>query len=553
MNIADRLAESARKYPHQRAVVKPAGRDWIGRYTYSHLTFAQLHHEANRLADGMRKLGVGPGKKIVLMVPPGLEFIALTFAIFRTGAIVVLIDPGMGRTNILNCLREVEPDGFAAIPLVHMIRRLKSRHFPKAIFNLVVGSERFSGAYSYESIRALGNEDYATPQTSPRDPAAIIFTSGSTGTPKGVLYEHGMFNAQVDLLRDHYQIQPGEIDLPGFPLFALFNSAMGVTTVIPDMNPTKPAKVDPRKILRIAQDQGITQAFGSPAFWNRIGRYCQEKGIKIPTLKRALSAGAAVPLDVLRRMNEALPEAASLHTPYGATEALPICSIPHQDILKRTQQQTSNGAGTCVGKPFPHVHVKIIEITDGPIASINEVRECHPGEIGEIIVQSPSVTREYYQKPDATRLAKIQDGDSFWHRMGDVGYLSDDGNLWFCGRKAHIVKTTSGPMYSICVESPFLEHSRVYRAALVGMGAEGRQKPIIIIEPEAKQFPHSAKEQAAFAAELRSLAREKELTASIDTFLFHRSFPVDRRHNVKIHREELQVWAEKELTRRVKT
>ncbi len=547
MNIADRLAESARLYPHQRAVVKPSGRDRMGRYTYAHLTFAQLDAQANRLADGMRKIGIGPGKKIVLIVPPSLEFIALTFAIFRTGAVVVLIDPGMGRTNILNCLRDVNPDGFAAIPIVHMIRRYKWNLFPNATMNIVVGSEGLSRAFTYQSISATGSADYVTPKTSPTDPAAIIFTSGSTGTPKGVLYEHGMFNAQVDLLRDYYQIQPGEIDLPGFPLFALFNSAMGVTTVIPDMNPTKPAKVDPEKILQIAQDQGITQAFGSPAFWNRVGRYCQKNGIQIPTLKRALSAGAAVPLDVLRSMNEALPETASLHTPYGATESLPICSIPHREILSKTAEKTSYGAGTCVGKPFPNTKVKIVEITEGPIASLNEVRELKTGEIGEIIVQSPAVTREYFEKPEATKLAKIKDGDKFWHRIGDVGYLSDEGSLWFCGRKAHIVTTSAGRMFSVCVEAPFLEHERVYRAALVGMGEAGRQKPVMIIEPEAKRFPKTVKERAAFAAELRGLARENPLTESIETFLFHKSFPVDRRHNVKIHREELAIWAQGEL------
>lgn len=552
LNIADRLRESARRYPFQRAVVFPAGRDAAGRVAYTHLTFSQLDDEVDRLAAGLQKRGVTPGTRLVLMVRPSLEFISLTFALFRTGAAIVLIDPGMGRSNIFRCLAEVEPEGFIAIPIVQAIRTAYSlllKKFPRARLNVTVGGKgRLGRSITYADLLRHDASEFEPPRTLATDPAAIIFTSGSTGPPKGVLYEHGMFDAQVDLLREFYNIRPGEIDLPGFPLFALFNSAMGVTTVIPDMDPARPAQVDPEKILQAIGDQGVTQAFGSPAIWNRVGRYCEQRGIVLPSVRRVLSAGAPVPIHVSERMSSVLTGTnADLHTPYGATESLPVASIPASEVLARTAPRTRQGAGTCVGRIFPHMQVKIIEITEGPIASLSAVRELPAGETGEIIVRGPVVTREYFRRPEATAAAKIPDDDGFWHRMGDVGYRDDEGLLWFCGRKAHIVETEQGRMFTIPCEAIFNEHPHIGRSALVGVGAAPRQTPVLIAEPEEGRFPSTNADRARLVEELRRLAAVHPHTAPIEHFLLHRALPVDIRHNVKIFREKLAPWAARQL------
>lgn len=551
VNIAQRLRESARLYPTQRAVVFPAGRDSSSRVTYSHLTFAQLDQESDRLARGLMAYGVRPGMRLVLMVRPSLEFIALTFALFKTGAVVVLIDPGMGRSNIFRCLETVDPDGFIAIPIVQVIRWFNGRRFPNARLNVTVNGRRwFWGGLTYSELLANEWSPFEGHPTLATDPAAIIFTSGSTGPPKGVLYEHGMFDAQVDLLRDFYGIQPGEIDLPGFPLFALFNSAMGVTTVIPDMDPTRPAQVDPRRILEAIENQGVTQAFGSPAIWNRVGRYCEQHGLKIKSLKRVLSAGAPVPVPVIERMLRVFAEPdATIHTPYGATESLPIASISGHQVMAETADLWRQGRGTCVGKLFPQVRVKIVAITDGPIERMSDVDELPSGQIGEVLVQAPSTTRMYYKLPVATQHSKVADPESaigFWHRMGDVGYLDDQNRLWFCGRKAHIVTAEVGRLFTIPCEAIFNQHPRVFRSALVGIGTNP-QRPVIVVEPESGQFPETPADEQQMRAELLALGQANSLTTSIQTILFHRSLPVDIRHNVKIFREKLAPWAEEQL------
>ena len=547
-NIAALLTQHAHKRPDQPAVLEPIGRSFSP-IRYRQTTFGELDQLSDQLAADVINRGVAPGMKLVLFVPFSTNFIAWTFALMKAGALVVLIDPGMGRSNIFRCLEDVEPDGFVAIRRVQFIRALMRRRFPSARINVTVGI-----AAGNSPLAASRQSSAELPKIASGDPAAIIFTSGSTGPPKGVLYEHGMFAAQVRMIQQFYGIDAGEIDLPGFPLFGLFNAAMGVTTVIPQMDPTRPARVDPRRIVAAIEQHGVTQAFGSPAFWNRVGRYCEQRRCKLRRLNRALSAGGPVPVHVLERMSNALSgPSADLYTPYGATESLPVASISASDVLARTAEMTRSGAGTCVGRPFPEVEVAIIEATDKPLATISHANRLPVGEIGEIIVRSPSVTREYFRRPDATRLAKIPDPGGpaagrpdFWRRIGDVGYLDDDGLLWFCGRKAHIVLTEHGPMYSVRCEGVFDAHPDVYRSALVGVGERPRQLPVLVVELEAG-VPKRGPSRAELIHSLRDLAASNPLTATIEQILLHRSLPVDTRHNVKINRELLAHWATQEL------
>lgn len=545
MNIADRLTQSAAIVPEQAAVIFPHSRDLLGRIAWIRISFRRLDEYVTQLARGLISSGVKRGDRLVLMVRPSIEFIALTFAVFRAGAVCVLVDPGMGRSSMLSCLDETDPDGFLAIPQVHLLRRLMPWRFRNARHNVIVGRSLLRlGCTDLQELLRLGASNTILPSNmTPDDMAAIIFTSGSTGPPKGVVYEHGMFDQQVDLIRQRYGISPGETDLPGFPLFALFNLAMQVTTVVPDMDPARPADVDPQMVFAAFEDHSVTQAYGSPAMWNRVGRACAAENRRLPQLNRVLSAGAPVPLHVLRRMTSALNDSADLFTPYGATECLPVASIGGREVLEQTAVLSARGAGTCVGQVFAGVEVRIIAATDGVIEDIDRTQRLSAGEIGEIIVRGPMATREYFRRPEATARAKIRDGDTFWHRMGDVGYLDAQERLWFCGRQAHIVHSPHGPMYSVCCEAILDEHPRVFRSALVGIGQHGVQRPVLIVEPEEGCFPEGAAEKQAFSNELLELAAASELTRHITTILFHHSFPVDTRHNVKIRREQLAVWA----------
>jgi acyl-CoA synthetase (AMP-forming)/AMP-acid ligase II len=546
INIARRLTETAARMSDALAVVVPRGRR-SGKRQYDTLTFRQLEEDTNRLASGLVSAGLRPGMRIALLVRPGSEFIALVFALFKAGAVIVLVDPGMGRRNLLRCLADVEPEGFVAIPLAHVIRSVFKRRFPHARLNVTVGRRWFWDGLTIDEVRRRGSSDPICHDTRADDPAAIIFTSGGTGPPKGVLYRHGNFDRQVTEIRDFYGIQPGEIDLAAFPLFGLFNSAMGVTTVVPDLDASRPASVDPRNIVEAVRDWRVTQSFGSPAIWNRVGEYCQKRNVNLPTLRRVLSAGAPVPPHVLARMRGAIATDGEVHTPYGATESLPVASISAGEVLSETKQAWASGAGTCVGRKFPGIEWKVIAINDGPIAQLADAAELPLGEIGELIVSGPVVTREYVTRTEWNELAKIFDGPHVWHRLGDVGYLDERGRFWFCGRMAHRLQTASGPMYTIRCEAIFNQHPAVYRSALVGIGQPGRQRPVIVVEPWREKRLRGRAARAKLLAELAEAARGNALTAGIGDFLIHTAMPVDVRHNAKIAREKLAAWAARKL------
>lgn len=539
-NIAAHLPAMAERQPHRLAVVFPHGRDRQGRVAYTHHTFSQLNTESDRLAHGLEEIGVQRGVRTVLMVKPSLEFFALTFALFKVGAVPVLIDPGMGVSNLGQCLREAEPEAFIGIPKAHVARVLLGWGRKTLRILVTVGRRWGWRGWTLEQVRQAGARSgpYRLAEPGNEEMAAILFTSGSTGVPKGAVYTHGIFNAQVELLRQTYGIEPSEVDLPTFPLFALFAPALGMTAIIPDMDFTRPAHVDPRKLLEAIEDFGVTNMFGSPALINRFATFGEQHDKKLPTLRRVISAGAPVSADVLERFARMLAPGVQVFTPYGATEALPVCSIGSDEILNETRHKTVQGAGVCVGRPIPPLDVKIIRITDTPIPRWSAELLASPGEIGEIVVRGPVVTREYYHRPESTALAKIADDGGFYHRMGDLGYFDEQGRLWFCGRKAHRVITAAGTLFTIPCEAVFNVHPKVKRTALVGVGVNGQARPVLCVEPR-----EGVNADETLTREILALGKAQPHTAGIDKVLFHPSFPVDIRHNAKIFREKLADWA----------
>lgn len=548
-NIARYLPHMACERPAQTAVVTGAGHDRAGQPIYRRLSFAELDRVSDRYAWGLSAAGIGPGTRVLSMVPAGIPLISLTFALMKIGAVPILIDPAMGRRNLAQCIAECAPEALIGVPRAHLAGMVFRRAFRTVRRRVTVGSRFIPlGDVNLADLSVPIDTPYPLEPVGPDAPAAIIFTTGSTGVPKGVLYSHAMFDAQVRLLRALFAIEPGEVEMPAFPLFALFNVALGCTSAIPPIDPTRPARCDPAAVVAFMQDQAVTSTFGSPAIWARVSAYCLERGIRLPQLRRVLMAGAPVPAELHERFRRILAPEADTHTPYGATEALPIASISGREVLAAIAERDADpAAGTCVGRAVPEVRMCIIPISDEPIERWDAALALPPFQVGEICVSGPSVTRMYINRPEATARAKISDGDDIWHRMGDLGYLDDVGRLWFYGRKSHRVETARGPLYTEPVELIFNQHPAVARSALVGIGPLGAQRAVVIVEPRERRLLRAGAARARLVEELRALGARHAVTAGISTFLVHPAFPVDIRHNAKIFREQLAVWAARQL------
>ncbi|MGO4550846.1 olefin beta-lactone synthetase [Lysobacter sp. 2RAF19] len=536
-NIAASLPVLARERGAQVAMRCP-GRD--GRYEVA-ITYAELDRRSDAIAAGLAHRGIVRGTRTVVMVRPTPEFFLLMFALFKAGAVPVLVDPGIDRRALKQCLDEAAPDAFIGIPLAQFARVLL-RWAPSAYIRITTGRRAILADATLAQVERDGaNAGPQLADTQPDDVAAILFTSGSTGLPKGVVYRHRHFVAQVGMLRDAFGLEAGGVDLPTFPPFALFDPALGVTSIIPDMDPTRPAKADPKRLLQAIERFGVTQLFGSPALVGVLARH----GAHLPTVKRVLSAGAPVPADVVARMRELLPDDAQLWTPYGATECLPVSVIEGRE-LQATREATERGAGTCIGRPVPPNEVRIIRIDDDAIEQWSDALLLQPGQIGEITVAGPTATDTYFRRDAATKLSKIREttanGERIVHRMGDLGWIDGEGRLWFCGRKTQrvVVDETT----TLCTEQvePIF-NSATLRTALVGVGPKGAQTPVLCFETLAGPGHNVADLQD----ELRHIAEGHVHTAKIRHFLRHPGFPVDIRHNAKIGREKLAAWAAGEL------
>jgi len=538
VNIAHALTRQAEAQPDAIALILPlkrSGDSWIDR----RWTYRELNDLTDRLAAGLHVHGIVKGTRVAFMVPPSLEFFALFFALFKAGAVPVLIDPGIGLKPLKTCLAEAGPEVFIGVTRAQVARMVLGWARGSIRKTITVGPRPLWQGLKYSDLLAAGQTDFRALDVQGDDEAAILFTSGSTGIPKGVLYRHRMFAAQVELLRDTFGMSPGEVDLPTFPPFALFDPALGITSVIPIMDFTRPAKADPDMLVSLIKTYGVTHLFGSPALMNTLSRHLERHNIRLPGLRRALSAGAPVSPAVIERMHGALDDAADIHTPYGATEALPVATVAGRELVGELSDGNRSGRGICIGRPLEANEVRVIPVSDDPIELTEYAGEMPDGEIGEICVAGPTVTDTYWKRAEQTRAAKMTDSKGHvWHRMGDLGWFDAKGRLWFCGRKSERVVMPEGTLFTECVEGPVNAVEGVSRSALVGVGERGQQEPVIVVEPE------PGADRAAVEQDVREVLSRHWLTREIRRVLFHKAFPVDIRHNAKIRRRELAVWVD---------
>ena len=526
-DIGSRLLDNAKRLGAQPALIHQ------GEVT----TFEDLGRDVERIAQGFLRAGFKKNDRVAVLIPPSHDFFAVSFALFRAGLTPVLVDPGIGFSKMGRCLAEAAPDAFVGSAKAHLARVLGG-WAPTARLKVVAGGPSF-GLPTVETMRALGRtRALGLPAVPPDARAAILFTSGSTGAPKGAVYEHSMFSAQVDQLRELFDIKEGESSLATFPLFALFDAVLGQTVVIPEMDFTRPGLVDPMAIIGPVQTYRIHQLFGSPALLDRVGRFGARHGLALPTLRRVMSAGAPVPAKTLACFSRMLDRDVPIYTPYGATEALPVALISSTEILGETAAKTARGEGVCVGRPVKGIEVAVIRIEEGPIAVWSEDLRVPNGAVGELAVKGPVVTGEYFRRVSDMAQAKIGDGKSFWHRMGDLAYFDGEGRLWFCGRKTDRVKTENGAFDTVRVEGVFNANPKVKRTALVGVGLN----PVLCVELESGTAPSDALKN-----EILHLPGRPEFAQDVKAILFHPAFPVDTRHNAKINREKLAIWAGRRL------
>ena len=555
-NVADVALEVSRSDPERIAVVEPEGKNGDGSRRYRRHTYRELSADAESVAMGLRAIGIVERTRTVFMAPPSYGGCVMGLALTRVGATTVWIDPAVGYQNVAERLRRLEVEAFVGIPLAHLGRIAFGwgpRFRAKAI---VIGTAGFPGAHSLESLRRTAPAAPSAPAVGPEDTASIMYTTGSTGPAKPALYQHRNICNVFRLAHHTWRFgRRGEVpvDMPVFPAFFSVGLSAGGTIVIPPINYVRqtPAKVDPRALAEVIRDCRVQTLFASPVILENLSRLGRDEGVVLPSLHTVIGGGAPLYEPVVGPLRRMMAPDGEVHADYGATEALPATEMPGLESLNDTYAATARGAGLCVGRPFEGVTVKIVDIVDGPIASLADARELPTGQIGEIIVRGPHVSPEYADDRASTEKNKIADpAGGVWHRLGDAGYLDRAGRLWCCGRESHRIELANGRLFPLTCEPIFDAHPAVRRSGLVGVrvsDSSPHATPVICVEVE-----DGLRDLGALREELLAIAAGNPTTRAIRNVLFHSRLPVDPRHNSKIERPELSRWATEHLTRKLR-
>lgn len=526
MNVAEQISEVARLYGPKTSVVEP-----LRRGNYRSLSFYELENKINQFSHALSKSGVKKGDKALLFVRPCLEFSAMAFALFKSGAVPVFIDPGMGRGPFLKAIKETRPKVLIGTPKVIALSYLFKKSFSSLKLRFTYAGISLPGAPSLIRRSLKEAKDFESVQFDASELGAILFTSGGTGAPKGVEYTHDIFIKQTKALKKEFGLTHEDVDIPGFPLFALFTLSMGMKSVVPPMDPTRPAGACPLALERVIEDHNATFLAGSPAIWKNLGDHIKANGASYKSVKHLVMFGAPIPCSLHESLKSGLPNGET-YTPYGATESLPVANASGSKVLS-FKEEIEGGKGVFIGREFDGAYVKVIKRVSGPIKRLSDVQLCEEGEVGELIVRSGTTTKAYHQLENATINSKIYDGEEVWHRMGDTGYRDSDGNLWFCGRASHVVERNGATFYSAKVEAFYNQHPEVFRSALI----QKNDRPAIAIERKDKMV--IIERPQIFLQELKELASSDPDASQVEDFYLVEKLPVDVRHNIKIDRLRL--------------
>ncbi|GAA2635725.1 olefin beta-lactone synthetase OleC [Streptomyces spororaveus] len=577
--VAGWLELNARAFPDKPAVIHPDGRGSGG---YDTLTYGELQRSVEDLARGFRRAGITRGTRTVLMAPPGPELFALCFALFRVGAVPVVVDPGMGVRRMLHCYRAVGAEAFIGPPLAQLVRVLGRRTFAGVRVPVTLGRRRLGRGHTLAALRATPatgrTADADAPAAGDDDLLMIGFTTGSTGPAKGVEYTHRMALSIARQIEAVHGRTRDDVSLVTLPFYGVLDLVYGSTLVLAPLAPARVAQADPVLLVDALERFRVTTMFASPALLRNLAGHLTGPARgrhPLPDLRCVVSGGAPVPDAVVSALRGVLDEKARIHVTYGATEVLPITSIEASEILGDdetdagperagtgtavggTAAGAAAGEGTCVGRPVPGTRVGIAPVTDGPLARFDPATGLPAGHVGEILVQGDSVSRRYHRAPRSDAAHKATEdrpgGEAprVWHRTGDLGHLDAEGRLWFAGRAAQRVRTGRQDLYTVRCEGVFNAHPLVRRTALVGVGPAGAQRPVVCVEtePGPDGAPLGEGTWTQLVAELRTMAGAHAPTTGLQEFLRHPGFPVDIRHNAKIGREELARWAERQQAR----
>ena len=441
LNLAVLLEESARENPEKPALIQ--GEDI--------LTYTGLRVASRKFANALVTLGIRPGDKVALMVPNVPQFAIAYYGILSMGATVVPLNVLLKAPEVVYHLED--SDAVALVAWEGLVEEARKGFAEaKECENLILveepdGEGAPEGIHRFDELLKDSSAEHEMVQTRPEDTAVLIYTSGTTGRPKGAELTHfNMFYNAVVNAEKLLGLREDDVGIAVLPLFHIFGQTCVMNAGIYAANTVALVPhFDPEAVLKAIQNAGVTIFSGVPTMYQYLLRYPELDEYDTSTLRLGVSGGAAIPVKVLKAVEERF--GITILEGYGLSETSPTA------CFNRSAEQRKVGS---IGLPIWGTEAKVVD-------EVNE--EVPRGERGELVLRGHNIMKGYYKNPEATEEAMSQG----WFHTGDIATMDEDGFIFIVDRVKDMVLRGGYNVYPREIEEVIYEHPAIAEVAVIGV------------------------------------------------------------------------------------
>jgi long-chain acyl-CoA synthetase len=430
MNLAANLTRTAAAHPECVVV----------RLGDAATSYGDLDEQSARVAGLLAGRGVGPGTRVGVMLPNVPEFAAVYYGVLRAGGVVVPMNPLLKAREVAYHLSD---SGAPLILAWHAIADEVESGAKQADAEAILVDPA-----SFGDLLAAVPPEPAVVDRAADDTAVLLYTSGTTGRPKGAELTHANLSSNVEVTQHELlQLSPDDVIFGGLPLFHAFGQTCTLNVAVSvGASLTLLPRFDPGQALRLLADHHVTVFAGVPTMYSALLHVPDRAAYDVSALRLCLSGGAALPVEVLRRFEDAF--GVPVLEGYGLSETSPVASFNRPDRGRKPGS---------IGTPVGGVEMRVVDKDGDPVPE---------GEVGEIAIRGHNIMKGYWNRSEATAEVLSADG---WFRTGDMGRVDTDGFYYIVDRKKDLIIRGGYNVYPREIEEVLYEHPAVAEAAVIGV------------------------------------------------------------------------------------
>tara|TARA_B110000263_G_scaffold236378_1_gene235679 strand:- start:7891 stop:9513 length:1623 start_codon:yes stop_codon:yes gene_type:complete len=451
------------------------------RYNYH-----DAHTRSRQLANALINLGVKLGDRIATLAWNTYRHFECYYAISGIGAITHTLNPRLAADQLTYIINHAENSYIFVdadlLPLIELVVNLipTIKGIVVMTDNLNMPESKIDNLLCYEDLIENNSDDLEWPVFDENTASSLCYTSGTTGNPKGALFSHRstIIHAYASALPDVLQLSEKEVVLPVVPMFHVnawgipYGATMtGAKLVFPG------PKLDGESIHQLLVNESVTFAAGVPTVWLGLLNYWKENNTNVPTLKRTICGGTAVPQSMIESFQEEF--GIELRHAWGMTEMSPLGTV---SVIKPSHMNSDKATRYRIqikqGRPVFGVEMKIVDDQENELP--------HDGKAyGELMVRGPWITSGYYKVENSE--AHDHNG---WFATGDVCTIDPEGYIEITDRTKDVIKSGGEWISSIDLENQAMGHSDVMHAAVIGVHhPKWDERPLLIVVPAKDKTP----------------------------------------------------------------